>query len=282
MSAQSRFRVMVLAAAIVAAAAVACGDPYLATNPYDPVTPVQFTITGPESLFSLGEAAEFSVQTTPAFPDTAFVWSTDTFYDNQKFLGQDTTTPIADGRLFLASQGAGAYRSLAPPLEPDAFNIAITVSVGNIDTTEAQCLGEVNGFSNCFRVQFKAPRHIAYRNVVVMQRVTRIQLRCPDTHACAPLAVGDSASVWVDGFDALGNAIVALTSSTANPPLGDPQVTQGASDHRVVTYTSRDSTVARATPVGIRVCGVTALKTGTTWIVATRGALADSLQVVVH
>ena len=135
---------------------------------------------------------------------------------------------------------------------------------------------------HCFTVRTKVARHIAYRNVVVTQRLTRIQLRCPDTHACAPIAVGDSAFVWVDGFDALGGQIVAFWSPTVNPAVGDPTTTAGVSNHTVVTYISRDSTVASASPVGIRVCGVAGRKAGSTWIVATRGALADSLQVVVH
>jgi len=272
----------VLVAAAVATAAVACGDPYVPTNPYDPETAVQIMVTGPDTLFSLGDLAQFTASSVPSLPDTAFTWGTDTFYNNQTFLGQDTTTPISSGNLYLASQGSGQYRSIAPPLEPNVFNIAITVSIGNIDTTEQQCVGETNEYSNCFRVQFRAPRHIVYRNVAVTQRLTRIQLRCPDTHACSPVAVGDSAFIWVDGFDALGRQIVALTSSTANPPLGDPQVTAGAMKYPVVTYVSRDSTVAIASPVGVRVCRVGGRKTGSTWIVATRGALADSLQVVVH
>jgi hypothetical protein len=35
-------------------------------------------------------------------------------------------------------------------------------------------------------------------------------------------------------------------------------------------------------PVGIRVVAVNALKPGTTWLVATRATLTDSLQIVVH
>ena len=63
-----------------------------------------------------------------------------------------------------------------------------------------------------------------------------------------------------------------------NPAVERAQQT----NNPVATYVSRDSTIARATPIGIRVAKVSGVKSGTTWIVATRGALADSLQVVVH
>jgi hypothetical protein len=97
-------------------------------------------------------------------------------------------------------------------------------------------------------------------------------LRCPDTHSCAPVAVGGTLAVWVDGTDAIGHQIVALTSSVANPASGTP----------VATFVVRDPSIASFVPTGIRVATVTALKSGTTWIVATRGALLDSLKLTVQ
>ena len=111
-----------------------------------------------------------------------------------------------------------------------------------------------------------------------MQRLTRIQLRCPDTHVCDSLGVGGSWSVWVDGLDALGDGIYTLSPdftparATTNPTTGPP----------IASYVSRDTTVASLVPVGVRVATVTARRSGATWIVATRGALRDSLQVVVR
>jgi hypothetical protein len=104
------------------------------------------------------------------------------------------------------------------------------------------------------------------------QRVTRIQLRCPDTHACDTVSTGGGWSVWVDGFDALNERIYALTSATANPATGTV----------IATFAVRDTTIASVSPVGIRAANVTALKSGTTWIVGTRGTLLDSLQLVVQ
>jgi hypothetical protein len=78
--------------------------------------------------------------------------------------------------------------------------------------------------------------------------------------------------VWVDGFDALNRQIYALTSATANPPGSPP----------IATFVSRDTTIAAVSPVNIRAANVTARKTGTTWIIAIRGALLDSLQLVVQ
>ena len=146
--------------------------------------------------------------------------------------------------------------------------------VGDVDTTlQRDRIGTV---------QAKQPRHVGYKTVVVTQRLVRIQLRCPDTHACAPLAVGDTASIWVDGFDALGKQITALTNPSANPAVGDPQATQNTTNRAVAIYVSRDSTVAAVSPVGSRVGRVTARKPGSTWIVATHLKVSDSLQIVVH
>ncbi|MFI5230923.1 MAG: hypothetical protein ACHQSE_00300 [Gemmatimonadales bacterium] len=252
----------VLAAAIFVTA-VSCGDPYLHTNPYDPAYPVEFVITGPDSLFSYGEIAHYSVQTVPAFPDTAFRWDIDTVTVVNPRDGVDS---IVDGHTVFNPSGPGAYTSISPPLEPATVTISISASLGQVDTTVARCTPE------CHTIQTEQQRHTGYKSIVLTQRVTRIRLRCPDTQACDTLAVGGAWSVWVDGFDALNRQIAALTSSTANPKAGSP----------VVTYLTRDTTIATVAPVGIRAATVIARKSGVTWIVATRGALADSLQLVVQ
>ena len=88
---------------------MACGDPYVATNKYDPAFPVQFTIAGPDTLFSLGEAAQYAATTVPAFSDTSFVWETDTVYNYLKYLPPSPpTSPVDDGSLFLLKEGNGA------------------------------------------------------------------------------------------------------------------------------------------------------------------------------
>ena len=55
-----------------------------------------------------------------------------------------------------------------------------------------------------------------------------------------------------------------------------------AGNDPVVTYVSRDTTIARTTAIGIRVARVTPVQPGSTWVVATRATLSDSLQIVVH
>jgi hypothetical protein len=281
-----------LAGAVGLILLVACGDPYLHTNPYDPAHPVQFAFAGPDTLFSLAEIAHYTVATNPPFSDTSFTWGTAAFMD--PFI--PPPLPPACGNQFVSGDTAlkriapGTYESILPPLEPYTFTIAIAVSVGAFDTVAfiAPC-GSAGVLRLVRTTQF---RQTGYKSVVVTQRVVRIQLRCPDTHACAPLSVGDSAFVWVDGFDALGNEIAALTLHNANPASGNPPLPiispdtaiarAQATNNPVVTYVSRDSTIARATPIGIRVARVTPLKAGSTWVVATRGALFDSLQIVVH
>ena len=258
-------RMRMVAFAIIAFVALAdCGDPYAATNPYDPDTPVTFTITGPDTLFSLGEIAQYRAQTTPAFPDTAFKWEVDTVTIFEP--GRGNT--IIDGATILApSFTPGSFMSLAPPLEPANVTVAVAALVGSVDTTTAVSIDTA-----VVTLRTLLPRHIGYKSVVLTQRVTRIQLRCPAARACDTLSAGGIWSVWADGFDALNQQIVALADANANPLTGTP----------IVAYAVRDTTVASASPVGVRVATVTALKPGTTWIVATRGALSDSLQLVVH
>lgn len=285
---RSQYAAVVVAALV---ALIACGDPYLHVNPYDPAYPVKTTITGPDTLFSLGEVAQYSLQTDPAWSDTGVVWSVDTFTDYFIVVGPPSppcVTQVAPGDTVLLGGGNGSYRSILLPLEPYSFKVAIEAWLGTIDSTisAGTCGGGV------ITVTIPQPRHTAYKTVVVMQRLTRIQLRCPDTHSCAPLAVGDTGFIWVDGFDALGRQVASLTNPTANPATGNPIIPYVTTDtailrvqkgkNPIATYVSRDSTIARMTPVGIRVARVIGVNSGTTWIVATRGTLADSLQVVVH
>lgn len=237
---------MVLAAAAGAALLVACGDPYQHTNPYDPVVPVDITITGPDTIYNSFGLATYSAQSVPAFPDSAVSW---------KSLG------------LASSGGTGTFQAVGQPLWPDYATATVTALIGKVDTTISQ---------NFLTVQTSIWRHSGSKVVIVTQRLTRIQLRCPDTHACDTLAVGGTWSIWVDGFDAHNLQIYALVSAVFNPSAGKP----------VAIFTSRDPTIASVSPVGVRVANVTALKAGTTWIVGTRIAaqdtLLDSLQVTVH
>jgi hypothetical protein len=236
-------RLVPLLAAIALATLFACGDPYLHNNPYDPSDSVAITIAGPDTLFSYSELAQFTAQIVPAFPDSAVQWTTN---DSAAF----------------PPTGPATFRSNAPPLEPATSTVVVSARLGSIDTTVRQ---------GTITVRTYAWRHVASKNVVLTQRVVRVQLRCPDTHACDTLAIGGTASVWADGFDALNHKIVSLTSATANPATGTA----------VATFAVRDPSVATVAPVGIRAATVTARSTGTTWIVATRGSLTESLAIIV-
>ena len=240
-----------------------CGDPYLHLNPYDPDYPVDIAITGPDTLYSLAEFAQYSVQTTPAFPDTAIVWAADTVT-----IFQDDTSYVTDGSVYLIAGQNGQFQSIKPPLEPGTIPISVEALIGHIDTNVDRCTPQ----AGCGAVKTVQYRHSGFKRVILMQRLTRIQLRCPDAHACAPFSVGATGTVFVDGFDALGHQIVALTSATLNPDTGAV----------VASYVSRDPTIASVAPVGIRAATVTARKVGTTWIVAIRKSVLDSLQVVVQ
>jgi hypothetical protein len=246
-SGSNRRPVSLLAFAVLAAA-FACGDPYLHTNPYDPQTAFEYKIVGPDTVFSAGQYAQYSLQSTPAFSDTAGVWSS----------SSDQFRPALHGQ----------FQLWFPPLWPNTATVQVTVAIGKFDTTATLSLG---GGAPSAKATTMDRRELS-RNVVLTQRLTSIQLRCPDSHACDPLAAGAAWSVWVDGFDALGGQITGLTNPATNPSTGTP----------VATFVSRDTTVASVSPVGIRAATVTARKSGTTWIVATRDLLLDSLRLVVR
>lgn len=242
-----RRRTLGLVAAATLAALVACGDPYMHTNPYDPVYPVTITIAGPDTLYDSFELATYTATSSPAFPDSAVTWTS----------------------FGLASNGGeGTFQSVGAPLWPEYFTATVTALIGKVDTTVGR---------NYTAVRISIWRHSAEKTVIMTQRLTRIALRCPDVHACDTLGVGGVWSIWVDGFDASNQHIYAFASSAANPSTGAP----------IALYTSRDSTIASVSSLnGIRAVNVTALKVGTTWIVGTRIAaqdtLRDSLQVTVH
>ena len=267
----SRQRAALLLTAAMAVGAISCGDPYLAVNPYDPDTAVALTITGPDTLYSFAQQASYTVASTPAFPDSAYHWNVDTSLVVVLASGGDSTV---DGTRYLNTLGNGTFQSSHPPLEPATATVNIQVLIGGVDTVTQQY--EKSCMCVIMNIHSQQYRHIANKTVVLTQRVVRIQLRCPDVHACSSVAVGGSLSIWVDGFDALGHPIVALTDPSANPAANPP------ASLPVATFASRDTTIARISPVGIRATTVTALKTGSTWIVATRNSLSDSLQVVVH
>lgn len=237
-----------LAGATLCALACACGADYMHTNPYDPEVPVTITLTGPDTLFSLAEIGTYVAHTSPAFPDSSVSFAT-----------SDT--------VIFTPAGPGNFLSSAPPLWPATHEVTVIAQLGLTDTTIS-----VSYHGIPMTIQTKIPRHTASKTVILTQRVTRIALRCPDTHACDTLSAGGVWPVWSDGFDADGLRVYAFFSATANPATGPA----------FVTFTSRDSTVASVAPVGTRAANVTARKPGTTWIVGSRDALRDSLMLVVR
>jgi hypothetical protein len=223
--------------------ALACGDPYTHTNPYDPAVSVAITISGPDTLFSSFEQGVYSAQSTPAFSDTAWRWSS------------NMSGPVGNTATFL---------SVAPPAWPATDVRTISVMVGAIDTVPVVALA-----GPVVPIQFY--RHTAMRTVVVTQRFTHVRLRCPDVHACDTLSVGGTWTVWADALD-------ALNQGPYRGPGSPPPQADGPSE---ASFLVRDPTVASAT-TGTRASTVTALKSGSTWIVAIRASLLDSLQLVVR
>jgi hypothetical protein len=225
----------------------ACGEPFMRTNPYDPNVPVTITMQGPDTIFNSFEQVFYPAQADPPdFPDTAFLYQ--------------SSNPI------YLEAAPGSFFVLNAPLYPASISVPVTVGVGAIDTQPPA--GGANGAA-AHVIVF---RHSVTKTIVISQRIKNIALRCPDTHTCDPMPVGGTWSVWVDVTDSLGHQAQAYFSPTANSASGTP----------LVTYSVRDSTIASVVPLGTRVGTVTALKTGTTWILGTRGPLVDSMQLVVH
>jgi hypothetical protein len=232
----------------VLVAAVACGDPYVRTNPYDNLVPVTITISGPDTIYNYRQQGHFAATSVPAFPDSAF-----------QFSSSDTFS--------FAPAGPGNWIAIGTPLYPKVGAVTLFAGVGAIDT-QPRDAGNVSGPAP----HVTAWRHQTSKIVYLTQRVVRILLRCPDVHSCDPVSAGSTWSVWVDGFDATNQKIASLFSATANPATGTA----------IATFASRDSTIATVVPVGIRAATVTARKSGATWIVATRDTLRDSLKLVVR
>jgi len=244
MSAQSRMRRSVwLASAALTVVAFACKD-FLRTNPYDYDAPFTIVIQGPDTLFSLAQIGSYKAVTVPVVSDTAI-----------KFESSDEGA--------FAPAGPGSFESMSPPLWPATNQVLVYGLMGATDTTLS-----LDGVT----VQKKISRRKVSKAVILTQRITTISIRCPDTHACAQVSVVGTWQVWSDGFDAGGLRVNAFTSLTTNPLAGAP----------FATFVSRDTTIASVSPVGIRAANVTARKVGSTWIVAARGTLLDSLALVVH
>lgn len=254
--------------AVFLTAAAACGDKYLHTNPYDPVVPVTVDVAGPDTLFSYSQLGQYSAVSVPAFPDSSFAYAS------------------ADSASFTPS-GRGRFASMAPPLYPASRTVRVSALLGQIDTTihnqditcpfVPPCHSRICPPFSCVvkATHSLAWRHSGSKEVVLTQRVTSIRLRCPADHACDTLSAGGTWSVWADGFDALNFPVSSLSGANANPVVS-------SANPVFATFVVRDTTIATLSPVGVRVANVTALASGTTWIIATRGPLTDSLQLVVR
>jgi hypothetical protein len=129
----------------------ACGDPYLHNNPYDPATSVEFSISGPDSLFSLQQVGQYIAQISPVMPDTAVQWySTNT----------GVLTPAGSGGAFVEQYGA--------PVWPATATVRVYAGVGAIDSL---------GGGGRLAVPVTVYRHLAFKDVVVTQRDTNTPFR---------------------------------------------------------------------------------------------------------
>jgi hypothetical protein len=152
---------------------------------------------------------------------------------------------------------AGIFFSHAAPLWPQTETIQVSIGVGR---------------NNLLNLPHYSNSRVFNGSVLITQRLVRIQARCPDTNVCDTLSAGASWSVFVDGFDALGSGIAGLATPTMNP-LNVAAIAQ---------FIVRDTSIASASPIGMRAASVTAKRSGSTWLVAQRDSLSDSLRLVVR
>jgi hypothetical protein len=179
-----------------------------------------------------------------------------------------TVPPLTDphanwstgGKDLYATDGTGLLYSAGAPLWPQTETVPIAIGIG------------LHALNNPFVIKSQDYTRTISGSVVITQRLVRIHAHCPGAPACDALSVGATTSVFVDGYDALGSGIAGLSDSTANPLTVAP----------IAVFTVRDTTIATAVSLGMRVATVTAKKTGATWIVAQRDLLRDSLQLVVR
>jgi hypothetical protein len=229
----------------------ACYD-YTHTNPFDPATPATASIVGPDTLYSLSQLIQYTVQGDPPFTDSLALWSA------------SDPDALRGGTSVCCS--LGYFQLFHAPLYPQTETITISIAIGEHSYTPIGALKEVTSYRRSYS-----------RTIIVTQRLVRLRLRCPAADACDTVTVGGALSIAVDGFDALNAEIDGLGSQqNANPLTGTP----------IATFVSRDTTIVGIAPVGVRVANASGRKSGSAWVVAMRIAatdtLRDSVRVVVH
>lgn len=201
--------------------------------------------------------------TVTIFPETLYSVARDlvhfTFATVPSLTDPDAIWSASANDLF-ASGSAGDLDSEGAPLWPQTETVPITIGIGRyavnstLVTHSYDYTRSING------------------SVVITQRLVRIRTRCAGPPACDSAPAGATTAVFVDGVDALGSGLSGLADSTTNPLTASP----------IFVFTVRDTTIATAAPVGMRAATVTARRVGSTWIVAQRDSLRDSLRITVR
>jgi hypothetical protein len=159
------------------------------------------------------------------------------------------------------TDGTGLLYSAGAPLWPKTDTVPITIGIG----------------LHYLKYDFSVTHSYDYTrtitgSVIITQRLVRIRARCAGALPCDSLPAGAATSIFVDGFDALGSGLSGLPDSTTNPLTASP----------VFVFTVRDTAIATAAPVGMRAAMVTARRVGSTWMIAQRDSLRDSLRITVR
>jgi hypothetical protein len=138
---------LVIASALVLS--IASCEAFTHSNPYDPQTKFEYSILGPDTLFSLGQVASYEIQSKPALADTAGIWSCDCL----ELVSQAGTRTFSVSGL------------VAPPQWPATTTVRLDVLIGKFDTIVFH-----NSPSGPFPVLESRYQRTLSRTVVVTQR----------------------------------------------------------------------------------------------------------------
>jgi hypothetical protein len=121
---------------------LACTD-LAHTNPYDPLTPVQIEIVGPDSTHSYRQEVTYAARFTPAWPDAPMVWTSSSrflqsFGDGRFLVGDRSATP----RAVTITVTAGPHtqtRTVFVRQKPARVRMACGDTITAIDDTAPVC-----------------------------------------------------------------------------------------------------------------------------------------------
>lgn len=231
-------------ALLVLTAACEIKEPFVRANPLDPASIYDISITGPDSVHSLSERIQLTVQSTPPFPDDDYFvqWTANNYVECVP-PGSPNCRKI-DYPIVL-SAGSGEYAVI--DIEARYRSVLLVAHFGDV---------------------------LAVHSVLLGQKVVALDLSCAPWSL--PLNSCDSAPF------ARGSVIALYTRMTDPDGAAISQKVEYAIER--ATVFSRDSGVVLPQPITADPSGairVGAVGAGTTWVVVRVDDAVDSVRVTV-